>query len=509
MWELHCNQFSVPPSWSFIYGAAIIPPLTKIIECMETYHPSFPLPDATPLDRTPLTELESNWVRIKPVFTLLPQCVLELKNSCPLIKEYNKPLNEVISHNGFYIIPSPNREKLKKILDDAHLIEKYPEQWDRFKLITTIQPIIELKTNTSLKYPPENDSPLAVERTGPKPIVFQTLLSGPFAGGGLLETFELNNGILKPKSIPKPSFDERTRYVKALWPHECLCKLLSKNEYYQDKTKTQTCRLMPVDPSTLVQCGYIVSFPLNLCIPFAHSGHSVFPTFSVKFPEIQIPQPKWMNLYTLSVETRLTSQQTISALCEMNVSKKVKYSMQFYSNTFVVPFYLAFEGNKNTKHCFSKSIIPLINEYVAAVGNKDKINHNIKQDDPCIPQVKEFLTKLSTRSPWHAHISTQSLPLDVVREIEHNTENIKNDALMEKIVHVVPQYTLRVGMNVFIIDDTTIAPKGSTGMIIALDSYYKEAWLLMYNFNKGITFSHTLESYRGLIVDFTSIYPCE
>ena len=65
-----------------------------------------------------------------------------------------------------------------------------------------------------------------------------------------------------------------------------------------------------------------------------------------------------------------------------------------------------------------------------------------------------------------------------------------------------PPRDFRLGQTVAIIDDRCAAPKGSTGVIIALDFHNNEAWLIMHEFNEGMLFGNTLTTYRGIIVGF-------
>ena len=518
-WTFQLYKTASPPSWSWIYGSYFIPPLKSIIEEMKTYHPSFPTEGPS---KNPTNLLEVDWISLKPVDQLLPPNLLEIREKSKIIEQWNKPNDEVIfdKETNLYAIPSPNLDLLRAELRSEVIPNIYPED----KFLIENKKVIEIKSNEEIDIIIHNPKPFtsqnfATARTGNTP----SFLSGPFERAKYKDFIFSGKGTIEISSLPKQDIPKNS-YV-AIWPYSQVYKVnctyksntniinefRTKYKIFLEDIKIEFADLTPVNPLSIQGYRtYSIVYPITLCTPctFSPPKDKVLKCkFLTKLTTLNNIHEEWLPLTQISKEVNVPIE-TLKTNILFKSYSNWDYGMQFYTKNLehFIPFYVKISVHDSIN--LFKGCIEYIKEYIEIVGEEHLTDE--KLSDETYNAIAKFLTKTRSELPFYCSEQSKSYIADTISSIENEIKNMtpitdEKDMKTINLKESPPTINFDLGQTVIVVDDRSVAPVESTGVIVALDKGNHEAWVVMHGFDDGIKFGKTLNSYRGLILNYCSL----
>ena len=535
-WTLQCYERGVP-SWTWQYTSYFAPPLTKVIECIDEYHPKFPLPNDKDWDTEP-TFLEQYFITLRGTTTLLPQFINELKAKNPLIQKWNLPIEEVKKDpftrddSALFMIPIIDIVEIRKYLKEIE--PTIPPEW---QYLIHNDDVLELKTNTKLVI--KNDPSKYFEpinKSTQRPFGIPTFI---FPGAKDLQSsvtfsyqnrrdkfFEFKRMVINCKK-PKLTSEEvqdlvNKKYCTSFYPYEQRCIIHSicsdeakKEEITKSFVENYGIHIDKDEPFLLIQpvdndfdffIGPVTAYPARFCFPLLQAPRIIkkHPSvFTCKYQSLVIndDERRWVKLYDCCKKFRREFATVKNASCYVFNNKNYRtYSLQLFDNDHVIPFYSKVVNQKDL--FITQPAVNYLKEYLDCVGKKCEYKIDKNEAEEIEERVCDVVNRSSTEFPWFIDKNSSFLSIETV----HKIEGIK--AKPAKTFAEYKGYTtneFNLCQNVVIIDNRTPAPQGSSGIIVALDQKKEEAWLVMNEFNQGITLGHSLRSFRGMIVSFRSI----
>ena len=519
VWTFQLYKTTSVPSWSWIYGNCFIPPLEFIIEEMRNYHPSFPLEGESESSKIPTNHLEVNWITLKPVDKLFPPNLLEIRSHSDLIKKWSIPVEEVVKDqkSGLFILPIPNLDELRAELQ-TNVIPFIPPEYNN---LTELKKVIEIKSKTELDLLMDDPKPFTSQNLSTlRPPGVPSFLSGPFEGatyGG----FRFSNGEIH---VPHVSSHVDINGYVTIWPYSQTYRAFGKGapkdfagitkkyNIVLDNVRVPSIKLIPIEPLTFQEYKeFSFSYPITLCSFYQPQNPPQNMILKCRFPTIlttlQGLNERWLTLGEIATQCGVPANTLKKNILLNKISSKKDCGMQFYTDKLkhIVPFYVKTNGSNSIK--LSEECIPYIMKYIEIVG-KEHLTE--KPNDEIYNKLGEFLTTTRSELPFYSTDSSTSFTVTTVSLIEEEINNMTPiaDETQMKVIELQrcpPTNKFTLGQTVVVVDDRSPAPIGSTGVIVNLDNKSQEAWVVMHDFDNGITFGQTLHSYRGLIINYYSL----